>query len=217
MAVSPVVLPFTFGTQSAATPVPASDFDANFNALANTINQLVAQGTSGVSLLQTQNVTSVATVDFTSGFFDFTGCEYLFVVHGMVPATNAATLGIRISTDGGATWKAGVTDYFWDLNTLSSAASNTPTAAEGATTLMVTGALSNNVGCALTGEVKCFAPWQGQLSNFTWQLGAYDLTHNYSFTGTGFYNSGTAFNGVRFIYSAGNVARANISLFRVAR
>jgi len=90
--------------------------------LANTRWELLNPIT-GLHLIQTQVASTSATIDFTTGL-DGTYNEYLFSLSSIIPATNATVLNMRISTDAGSTWKAGATDYNWNLNVGSSAATN---------------------------------------------------------------------------------------------
>jgi hypothetical protein len=162
----------------------------------------------------TQTGSAVSSIDFTSGI-DATFNEYLFVLSGILPGTNATSLVGQISTDGGATWKAGGTDYFLVLNTLSSAggaATNTPVGVNGTTNMVFASSLSNNTGCVLGGEVRLFTPSSGTLNPVSFALTARDLTNINLFTGSGGYNAGTPANGFRFKMSAGTMS-GTISLY----
>ena len=62
--------------------------------------------------LSTQSAATSATIDFTTGI-DSTYDEYVLTVNDLKVATDGAELYLRISTDSGATFKAGASDYIW--------------------------------------------------------------------------------------------------------
>src|SRR5258708_9409128 len=135
--------------------------------LANTRWELLnpANG-AGLFLIQTQTAAGVATIDFTTGI-DATYNEYLFSLTGILPATNAQLLQIRISTDAGSTWKAGASDYSRVFNVLSSARTNTPSALNATTEMIMAPGLTNNTGRPLNGEGRPLAPASPLLHPFT--------------------------------------------------
>ncbi len=179
--------------------------------LANTRWELLNPIT-GLHLIQTQVASTSATIDFTTGL-DGTYNEYLFSLSSIIPATNATVLNMRISTDAGSTWKAGATDYNWNLNVGSSAATNTPIGSTAATSIQLTNTLSNNTGRPVTGEMKGFAPASAILQPFTYHTASFDGTNVFSVTGSGIYTAGTAITGVRFIMASGNIASGSFSFY----
>jgi hypothetical protein len=173
----------------------------------------------GPVLLQTQTVAGVATIDFVNGVggavIDATYNEYLFTLSGILPATNLQALQVRISTDSGATWKAGAGDYFYVRNTLSSAGTNTVSAVESTSSSVIASGnagLSNNTGRPWGGEMRLIAPASALLPAHYADMSGYDGTHVFRDSSVWFYTVGTAINGVRFIMTAGNLSGA-ISLY----
>lgn len=64
-------------------------------------------------LIASKTVTAAASVDFTSGI-DGTYDEYELHFFNVRPASGSdSAISFRISQDGGATWKAGATDYYY--------------------------------------------------------------------------------------------------------
>lgn len=174
-------------------------------------------GPGGLVLLQTKSASGVATVDFTTSI-DATYDEYLFVLSGILPATDAQLLDLQISTDGGATWKAGGTDYRRVFNVLSSAGTNTVSGTSGESRLVIANNLSNNTGRPLGGEVRLFEPSSAMIVKpFTWQLGAFDGSNVNLYTGTGTYVVGTAITGVRFLMGSGNIASGTFSMYGISK
>jgi hypothetical protein len=63
------------------------------------------------TLLATATASSSSTVDFTNITSQY--LTILFVLEGLIPSVDGAALHMRVSTDNGATYKAGATDYAW--------------------------------------------------------------------------------------------------------
>lgn len=67
-------------------------------------------GSPGFKLIQTANVSNVATIDFTTGFGSYNN---LFVTFTLGPNSANNAIAMKQSTDGGATWAETLT---WGLN-----------------------------------------------------------------------------------------------------
>lgn len=64
-----------------------------------------------LTLISTATISSaVSSVEFTSGI-DGTYLVYELHLIGITPTSNGTELALRISTDGGSTWKSGASDY----------------------------------------------------------------------------------------------------------
>ncbi len=210
-----------------ASSTPALSFTAS-NASDKTIYSNVSGGSAAPSfnnaatvgasmvLIQTQTASSSATLDFTTGI-DSTYDEYLFTFVSVLPATDAQNLWLRVSTDGGSTWKSGASDYFRVINTLSTASTNTPSGSTGENAMTLTATQSNNSGRPMGGELRIFRPSDGKLHPVTWMMAYFDGTNHKLVTGSGFYNSGTAVNGIRFLFASGNMADGTIALYGIRK
>jgi len=69
-----------------------------------------AGGSSDIVKISSATISSDATVDFTSDI-DSTYDIYVFEFIDVVPATDDVYLEMRVSTDGGSSWKSGSNDY----------------------------------------------------------------------------------------------------------
>ena len=87
-------------------------------------NPLLAGSMGRLELVQSQSATA-ATVDFTTGIV--AGYDYEMDIEGLVLGTDNTLVLLRVSTDGGATWKAGVADYRWVIFGAADDASSGPT------------------------------------------------------------------------------------------
>jgi hypothetical protein len=177
-------------------------------------------GGGSLVLLESHTASSSATLDFTS--FSASYDEYVFEMVGVTPATNNAVPEIRVSTDGGATYDAGASNYAYATlghsNTGSGAAgtqTNSYMSPLGATTSGV------NTGVAASGTMS--GQWRiyqasGKYTRFS-GLTSYIFDTSFPAEGaiwTGAYLSTTAVNGARFLFSAGNVASGTIRMYGVA-
>lgn len=63
-----------------------------------------------ITLLDTVSASGDSTVEFATSI-DATYAKYEIWGSNIVCGTDAVVLGIRVSTDGGSTWKSGATDY----------------------------------------------------------------------------------------------------------
>ena len=164
-----------------------------------------------------QDVSSaVATVDFTSGI-DNTYDEYEIHFYGVQLSTTLA-LVLRISQDGGATWKAGATDYNFAFKYTGSGAS-----AEG----ISTGAAFAQIGTVnapnalfgMDGTIK-FARTGGGRRAFRHEVvGVASGTGHWFSSGMGVYVTDTnPFNGIRFLgHAAGNITAGTFILYGVKK
>jgi hypothetical protein len=174
---------------------------------------------AGLSLIQSQTANNSATLDFTTGI-NSTYDEYLFILSNITPQTDAVNLAIRVSEDGGSTWKAGASDYTYtrhDNNSTPADAANGATS----TALVINGDIGNAAAESLSGEVRLFKPSvAGKYHAFTFHNQGFSGPGlNYSVVGSGIsaVSGLAAINGVRFLHSSGNIASGTISLYGVRK
>jgi len=63
-----------------------------------------------LTLLATASASTSSTIEFTS-FIDSAYLVYELHMVNVVPTTTGSVIGLRVSTDGGSTWKSGAADY----------------------------------------------------------------------------------------------------------
>ena len=170
-------------------------------------------------LIQELTASASATVNFTKGI-DSTYDVYVVEFWGVRPATDDVKLCMRMSTDGGSTWKAGATDYWYAVKNL---LGEGVTYSGGTTMLaLVTGEwATSSVGNAANedanGWVRIYAPSSTGMYKHVLSKGAYSGADggNYQSSGAGAYKATTAVNGFQFLFSSGNITAGTFRLYGI--
>ncbi len=196
---------------------------ANLTMLANTSGSTttpsaVNLATAGASwvLIDTKTASSSATLDFTTGIGS-TYDSYMFEIVALLPATNAVDLWIRISEDGGSTFKSGATDYKYATGLFLDSATTANVGSTGDSKIRFTaGIMSSTAARAITGTVRFYLPSSTTVNkNFRADI---DMNSDASgfirIAASGVYvTDANAINAVRFMYSSGNIASGVIYLY----
>lgn len=221
------------GLTTGATRVwTAPDSDLNFNGLTGTqsANTIYAGPTSGAAalpafrapvgadgaslvLIQRQSASNSATIDFTTGIDSAYDC-YVVKVDDLIPATDATELRLRVSEDGGSTFKAGGTDYAHTRNVNTDAGTGSGAGSTGDGAIVIAAFVSNSK--ALSCSVEFGAPsGTSRHKMFRWHAD-YETSGNTITvaTGAGVFKLDTnAINGIRFLMSSGNITNGIFSLY----
>lgn len=170
--------------------------------------------------IQTQSASNSAQIDFTSGFTSLHD-RYLVMIANMVLATNGAELWMRVTQDGGATFKAGATDYSHALLGITKA--GTGSAGSAADSKMVVSGANRNTNAAsdvLHGTLTLFSP--SGTTNNKWCMG--DLIAMSTIPDIGrsltfgvFQLNTSAINGIRLFTSSGNISSGTFTLYGVRK
>jgi hypothetical protein len=169
-------------------------------------------------LLDTKVASNSATIDFTS-YIDSTYKLYTVEWDGVKSGSTGNGLQMRISTDGGSTWKAGASDYAYSIAYWSTAGSTV-------TVQQSTGVASMNCAVAVitttantsgSGTVKCFNPSDTArfFSIETSSVVTNTSTLIYTHRGCGNYTTAGAVNGFRFLMQSGNIVSGTFRLYGV--
>lgn len=181
-----------------------------------------ATPTSGALVFLSEQVaSSVATLNFTSGF-SATYDEYVITFEKVIPATDDVSFYLRVSTDGGSSYQT--TSYLssgvrWNTG---------GTGAEGRTDGISlsnsgggAGSLQSNVTSegGLSGTVRFWPNGSAGRKAFIGESGGISASNGYfGFTVRGTWDGGnTAINGISFRFSSGNIASGNFRLYGVAK
>jgi len=165
-----------------------------------------------LNLISTQTPSGASSVAFTSGI-DSTYDVYCFSFINMNPATNAASLQVNFSSDGGSNYNMTKTTTFFETTNYQNGSSGYMGYATGSDLAQSTGYqdLATSVGNAAEkccdGTLYLFAP-----SNTTYVKQFYSRLVDYSYVAIarecyagGYVNSTSAINAVDFKFSSGNL------------
>lgn len=175
-------------------------------------------GSGALALLEQQTAASSASLNFTSAI-SATYDEYLIELLNLIPATDAVTLYMRMSTNGGSTYDSGG-NYSWNLQR-SNRFGQTNTGADSAATQIECSSSTDNSGTAgFSGHLRLFSPGSTALhkavSGTAMHLNSDGNTVENFQTG-GFYRSTTAVNAFQFLFSSGNISSGIIRVYGIAK
>ena len=175
-------------------------------------------------LLDTQTASASASLDFTTGI-DSTYDRYELEIVDLVPATDAVSLYLRVSTDGGSTYKSGASDYDWAHYRIGAGvatATSGPEYGSGNAFIRPSGTSTQGLGNAATdatynGLIRFTSPDDAARA----QQFQYDVVYGGAdgntrrLMGSGMYRAATAINGLRLLMSSGNITSGYAKLYGV--
>ena len=166
-------------------------------------------------LIKEVTASNVAAVDLAHGsngvVLNSTYDEYCVFLDRIVPATNASTLWLRTSTDAGVNFSSGVSDYVAHTSVNMAA---TTSAADAQ--IALTGTVSSTAGAGgVTGYLYIFEP-STTVPRFRFS-GVYantaDSNRVASTEATGSRAATADVDGIRFLFSSGNVTSGTFRLY----
>jgi len=182
----------------------------------------VSGGTGDLVLLETQTASASSTIDFTSNI-DSTYKNYLFALIDMVPATDQVQFHMRVSTDGGSSWKSGSSDYTYRSEARDDSNSTANWGSTGENKIRILGhtggfRIGNAAGEGISID-NLFMPNpagtsidQAFLIDTVYSLDNGEVARS---SGHGRYQATTAVNGIRFFMSSGNISSGTFKLYGV--
>jgi hypothetical protein len=187
-----------------------------------TFRALVAADGGTHVLLATATASASASLTFTA--LSSTYDEYLAVLVNVVPATNSAKLLMRMSIDGGSTYKSGATDYQFANLTFGADAVAQNGASTGATSINLAFNGDNSAANGgFNGEVRIFGVNNTNARKFVTEL----ISFNNSAVGCTFTTGGgmtllaalqtSAVNAIQFIMDSGNITSGSIYLYGIRK
>jgi len=172
----------------------------------------------GRFLLASKTASASATLDFTE--FDAGAYRsYEFVLENVKPATDAVTLGIRFSSDGGSSYDAGASDYSYAMISLGVGGSVTPGSSSADTSIEVTtsGTVGNAAGeRGVSGSITFYIPSNASEQTrigFETQWDNAASTTLFTCRGNGVRRADQDTNAARFLFSSGNIASGVIRMY----
>jgi len=184
-----------------------------------TKNAITALGGSGaVILLGTGTASSSATLDFTS-LITSTYATYFFEIDDIAPATDGAILIVRTSTDNGATYDAGASDYQWRVET-QGVGTGTVKSATGDTadaSIRIGSAVGNDTAEGISGRVTLRSPLGTARYKYLVHESVQENVSGAQFTtdGQGTRLSTGDVTAIRFLFDSGNIASGKIRMYGI--
>lgn len=192
---------------------------------AGTANQIVVSGGASAlgaftnndkvgcwQLISSQTASNSASIAFASLTTSFE--NYKIILYNVVPVTNAASLFMQISSNGGSSYQTGSTAYFWSMYGYSD---GTSTLAKNGNT---SGIQFDGVGISSTAyanfwEITFIEPDVSQASPGVTFICKYDDSTNgtVTYVGQGRYNGTQATNAIQFLMSSGNISTGIFNLY----
>jgi hypothetical protein len=171
----------------------------------------------GLVLLEQHVAAASAVLDFTtciSALYD----EYLIELIHVLPATAAANLLLRVSTDGGATYDA-TANYYTALAVCSNTAGVAVVQVNAGTSSQIFAAVDNTAFAGgVAGFLRLFDPLSA-IVRCMFKVAVLCARAGDAATGEGMtlWNVATAVNAFRFLFSAGNIASGTIRVYGIAK
>lgn len=195
-----------------------SDSDNVKTVTAQSIADLGGGAGSVVFISETIISGTPTTVDITSGI-DSTYDTYIVDVIGLTPSTDGANMQMRITTDGGSTFKSGASDYQYHTW------ANTTTAATYAgtnattTNVQVGFTMGNGSGDSYNAQFTLHNPSSStEYFQWDWQGAQKRTTTGKALGGIGQYaGATTAVDGFQFLLTTGTFAGGTIRLYGISK
>lgn len=168
------------------------------------------QTEAGLVFLQSVDASTSATIDLTA--FDATKYDaYRIVVANLVPDTDATTLLLRTSTDGGSTFDSGASDYEYTFFGTGSVGSTSSSSAL-LTVSSAVGSAAGEDGCS--GEVILYGPHLAKRTIATFHMAYQNTAGNMNVNHGAFHRDSAAdVDAVRLLFSSGNAESGTVTLY----
>ncbi len=162
---------------------------------------------SPVELVSYSEPSNAASVELTTGFS--ANFDVYEIYYELVPATDGGNLHVLFSTDGGASYKTGASDYRYTTwgkqdNSLAPQAFSTSSPF---VLLHASNTVGNATGRGISGSLRLVRPLSTAMKTFvTFETSLFDPSGNsYHQHGNGSYNTNAAVNALKLVFSSGNM------------
>lgn len=169
-------------------------------------------------LIRRVTINDQATIEFTE-FDDQKYSDYPFVLRNVMPAVDGGELRARLSIDAGANFLAGANDYAENVSTPSSSSNVVINYNDGASRMMVSGAIGTNAGYpGCSGDLKLINP----AAAISTKMLVDTLTRNSGNsirkqTGGCYLKQASAVNAIQFYSNNGNTLSGEIEFYGVPK
>ena len=170
-----------------------------------------------VELLATATPSAAATVDFTlTGWTNSAYIGYLVVFTNIVPATDAVQLWLRTSTDGGATYDAGASDYRFARNIVTDGAVQSGSGSTGATSIIMVSTVGSSANEQVSGWVRIARPSSASFAQVQFEASNYTSVPDFRHvSGGGARVAAADVDAIQFLMSSGNIASGEFRLYGI--
>lgn len=201
-------------TSSLSTGV-STVISGSISSVNSRVDSLSTASSGALVLLEQHTASGGASIDFSTGFSS-TYDEYVFEIVNLLNATNTQRPWIRMSTSGVYDSGANYSDYYHSRNRLSFSGNGSEV-----DTQVVTMAVDHDNGhsVGICGYVRLFQPlsttqYKTVMGEFTICNGA-GFMENCQFSG--WWRNTAAIDGLRFLFSSGNITSGTIRMYGVAK
>lgn len=162
-------------------------------------------------LIATVSGSNVSSLNFT-GFNPSLYKDYKLVIQTITPATDAV-LWLRTSTNGGSSYFAGSTDYWY--YTITGQVGNNPgqASANEASYIAISGAANQDSALALKGTINLINPGNLDNQGISWHTGGHDGANNFINIGFGGKHGLNDIDAVQLLFSTGNVSSGAVRFY----
>ena len=218
------------GASGSGAPYAEITLGSNLSMSGTTLN---AAGSSFASpaILGTYTASAQATLDMVTrngtgmsgALFQSDYSVYKFIFLNILPATTSANMYLRLSEDGGSTYRATAGDYFyqgfWVTNQPLTGSYNDIT--YGSTAYMLAPGVNNGASAGfagVAGEFTIFRPTAAELHKAMWDTAFANPTAGRSEReqGLGWYTRSNAVNAARILFHTGNITSGTVIVMGVA-
>ena len=206
---------------TALTTVASDDLVEIWDESAGTVKKitpanLVASAIgAGLTRVANGSVSAAASIPLTGLTTAYQA--YLLVFHDVLAATSGADLHFQVSTDNGATYKAGASDYRHARHGFSVSGAVGGNGSNGDTKIVLAPGAGNSAatGHEIGGHIYIHAPMStNDQTRIDWQLSYLNSAGNYTtLSGGGHYAVSGATDAIRLIMSTGNLTTGTYTLF----
>ena len=204
----------TLGLGTAAVaPLLDEDDMASDSATGVPSQQSVAAFTS-MRFIATANASDDATIDFTG--FDATKYDaYLFVLMNVRPTTDGAVLYLRTSTDGGANYDSGASDYAYVWGSASASGISGGGDTSAAQVEILPGGVGNATGeHGVSGTIWVHGPHLAERTTLNGSTNLVTASGNLiDFRLSGVRSTNADVDAIRFLFSSGTIASGTITMY----
>lgn len=166
---------------------------------------------NGWRLIESKTAANSATIDFLTGFTDYT--HYMLRLSTVIPSSDAVSLWLRSSTDG-ATFLTGGSDYKDARSAATDAGTETYGGTTGAAQITLATILGNAAQEHISGTLEFTSPASSVHKSVRFFGSSYTSTPNLVFFLTaGMVISSSPMLGLRFLMSSGNISSGRFDLY----